>query len=150
MTLSENIQEISREGFQVVSGDLFQRPLRLSAPTATIWPSSICFSKAALIALNNCERIRIEINPSTRCMLVIPVTEKDKDSVKWTKNVKDPNTRKIECTAFTRKLYETWGWNDTLAYRTTGRVVSSEKKVMLMFDFNTTDSWKFKGKAKAI
>ena len=61
MGWNENMQEISLEGFQVVNASMFRRVSRPSAPTATIWPDSICFSKTALTLLNNCERIRIEV-----------------------------------------------------------------------------------------
>ena len=147
--MNESIQEISRDGFQVVSGDMFRRAFRVSAPTATIWPNRISFSKAALVALNKCERVRFEVNASKRCMLVVPVTEKDKDNVRWTKNSKDPAVRMIECVAFTSQLYESWHWENELAYRATGRIVSSDKKVMLLFDFSDAESWKYKEKEKA-
>ena len=147
--MNDTIQEISREGFQVVSGDMFRRALRVSAPTVTLWPNRISFSKAALVALNNCERVRFEVNASKRCMLVVPVTEKDKDNVRWTKNSKEPAVRMIECLAFTSQLYESWHWKNELAYRTTGRIVSADKKVMLLFDFNDAESWKYKDKEKA-
>ena len=149
MAATDEIQEISREGFQVVSGDLFRRAFRLSAPTATIWPNSLSFSKAALQALNMCERIRIEVNSAKRCILIVPVTEKDKDNVRWLKTGKEPQARKIECLAFTSQLYDTWNWKKELAYRATGRVVTADKKVMLLFDFSQAESWKFKEKAKA-
>lgn len=147
--MSDAIQEISKDGFQVVSGEMFRRALRVSSPAATVWPNRISFSKAALVALNNCERVRFEINAAKRCMLVVPVTEKDKDNVRWTKNTKEPAVRMIECLAFTRQLYESWGWKGDLAYRATGRVVSADKKVMLLFDFSDAESWKYKEKAKA-
>ena len=82
-------------------------------------------------------------------MLVVPVTEKDKDNVRWTKNSKDPAVRMIECVAFTSQLYESWHWENELAYRATGRIVSSDKKVMLLFDFSDAESWKYKEKEKA-
>ena len=40
-------------------------------------------------------------------------------------------------------------WNNDLGYRAIGRIVSSDKKVMLLFDFNNAENWKFKEKAKA-
>ena len=149
MAVNDEIQEISKEGFQVVSGEMFRRVLRLGQPTATIWPSSITFSKASLQALNMCERIRIEVNSAKHCILIIPVTEKDKDNVRWLKTGKDPSARKIECSAFTSQLYDSWGWKKDLAYRVVGRVVTAEKKVMLLFDFSVPESWKFKDKGKA-
>ena len=63
---TDGIQEISREGFQVVSVEMFQCPLRSATPSMTIWNNSISFNKAALTALNNCERVRIEINVEKR------------------------------------------------------------------------------------
>lgn len=138
----DEIQEISTEGFQVVSGDFFKGSQKTGMPTATIWYNSISFSKAALTALNSCERIRIEININTRGMLIIPVTAKDKDSVRWTKNKKEPITRKIECRAFTSKLFDSWDWDKESVYKATGRIVTSDSKVMLLFEFNKPENWK--------
>ena len=121
----------------------------MGRPTATLWPNSISFSRAALQALNMCERIRVEVNPTKRCILIVPVTEKDKDNVRWLKSRNEPAARKIECTDFTSQLYDSWGWKKDLAYRVTGRIVTAEKKVMLLFDFSLPESWKHKEKAKA-
>lgn len=149
MISNDAIPEFSRDGFQVVSGEMFKHMQRLSLPSVTLWYNSISFSKASVVALNNCERIRVEVNPSTKCMLIVPVTEKDKDNIRWVKNIKDPQARKIECKAFTSKLFGTWGWNENYVYRTTGRVVSVDKKVMLLFDFSDPESWPWKERAKA-
>ena len=146
----EEIMEISREGFQIVSGDLLRKAYRLNVPMATIWPNSICFSKASLVALNNCERIRLEVNTGKRCLLVVPVTEKDRDNVRWVTTGKDPATRKMECMGFTKQLYDNWGWDLQLAYRTNGRLVSIDRKVMLLFDFSAPQSWVFRDKERAI
>lgn len=146
---TDSIPEISREGFQVVSADMFQHSQRMNVPTATLWINSISFSKATLVALNSCERIRIEVNPQTRCILIMPVTAKDKDSVKWVKTGKEPTVRKIECRPFTEQLYEKWGWINDHAYRATGKIVTADKKVMMLFDFSDPESWKYKEKAKA-
>ena len=147
--MHDNLMEISRDGFKVVSGELFQRSFRTSIPTATIWPNKISFNKASLDALNSCERVRFEVNVSKRCLLVIPVTEKDKDNVKWLKSSKVPAVRMMECLAFTSQLYESWKWKTEFAYKTTGRIVTADKKVMLLFDFSKADTWKYKEKEKA-
>ena len=124
MAISDEIQEISKEGFQIVSGQMFRRAQHLGQPTATIWPRSISFSKAALQALNVCERIRIEVHAAKRCILIVPVTEKDPDNVRWLKSGKELSARKIECTAFTSQLYNSWDWKKDLAYRVIGRIVT--------------------------
>ena len=99
--LSDEIQEINLEGFQVVSGDLFTNYTRTSNPTVTLWHNSLSFSKASLTLLNGCERIRVEINPNSKCLLIVPVTIKDKDNIHWVKGIKDPVPRKMECKRFT-------------------------------------------------
>ena len=56
------IPEISLDGYQVVKGEMFIHFPRKSEAACTLWPTSISFNKMALQTLNNCERIRIEIN----------------------------------------------------------------------------------------
>ena len=97
--------------------------------------------KAALTAVNNCERIRIEVNAQAKAILVVPVTIKDRDNVRWTKSQKEPAPRKIECVAFASQLYKIWNWNREETYRATGRVVKADKKVMLLFDFTKPEKW---------
>lgn len=101
-----------------------------------------------MTALNNCERVRIEINVEKRMILLVPVTAKDKDNVRWLKAGKEPQARRIDCSAFTTLLYKNWGWDKENVYRASGRVVTSEKKVMLLFEFEDTETWKFGGTAK--
>ena len=112
------------------------------------WPTSISFNKMALQTLNNCERIRIEINPKTKGMLLFPVTAQDKDGIRWTKGVKDPVARKIECKAFATQLYEVWGLDSACIYVAAGKIVTADKMVLLLFDFSNAESWRAKSKAK--
>lgn len=145
----EELQEVSMEGFQVVSGDMFRNVTRLSLPSITLWHNSISFSRATVRALNNCERIRIEVNSNTKCILLVPVTSKDKDAVRWVKTGKEIQPRKIECLNFATQLFSTWGWNKKNVYRAVGRIVTSDSKLMLLFDFNDPESWQTKEKAVA-
>ena len=139
------IKEISIDGFQVVSGNMFSHMPRSMGPSCTIWWNSINFSKYAIVALNNCENVRIEVNPSKRCILIIPVTSSDRDGVRWVKNAKEGvEPRKMECKQFTLPLFETWGWDRDCVYRATGQLVTSDKKVMLLFNFSDPEKWKAK------
>lgn len=139
-TLSE-LQEVNMEGFKVVSAELFAHPARYSYPAMTLWHTSLSCNKAAVIALNNCERIRIEVNAAKKCILIVPVTAKDKDGIRWSKNIKDPVAKKIECVRFTSMLYEQWHWDVNTCYRTNGRLVTSDQKVMLLFNFTEPEHW---------
>ena len=144
------VEEISMEGFQVVSSDFFDHyHQRTDIPTLTLWNEQIAFSKAAVKALNNCERVRMEVNPQTRGILLIPVSTKDKDGIKWMLTGKEPHGRKIECRGFTEKLYETWSWETDHVYRANGRIVVADQKVMLFFDFSAPICWPYGTKSKA-
>ena len=149
MELFGEIQDIDMEGFQVVSADLFSNYQRLDAPTITLWNDRIAFSKAAVNALNNCERVRMEVNSQTKGILLIPVTTKDKDGIKWMIAEKEPRGRKIECRAFTERLFRLWGWDQKRVYKSTGRIVVLDQKVMLFFDFNNPESWSYGSRTKA-
>lgn len=139
-----NIPEISIEGFQIVGGDMFSHTPYLSEPSCTINFTGISFNKMSVSALNNCERVRIEINPKTKCLLIVPVTIKDKDGIRWTKNIKNPIAKKIECKLFTSKLYEMWKWDVENDYRAVGKIVCADKKVMMLYDFSEPETWKSK------
>ena len=143
---SNEIEEISMDGFQVVSGEYFTRRIAYFSPTCTIWSGGITFNKVALTALNNCERVRIEIHPQKKSVLLVPVTIKDKDGIPWRKNIKDYAPRRMECSRFSSTLYEMWGWDTSCVYRTAGRIVTVDNKVMLLFDFNAPEQWRGKEK----
>lgn len=145
---AEEIQEIDISGFQVVSGDCFHGNYRLNLPLLTIWHTCISFSKAALTALNNCERVRIEVDSRSKRILIIPVTTADKDGVRWMKPGKVPEARKLDCKDFTMELYRQWEWYPDHVYRTVGRLVKVDQKLMLLFDFGKCESWALKPRVK--
>ena len=140
------LQEINMDGFQVVSSDLFRHAYRLFDPTMTLWSSSICFSKAAVTALNNCERILVRVNNAQKRILIVPVNSNDRDGIKWLKDTPEPSARRIECTPFTSQLYKLWDLDPKRTYRASGKVVSADRKVMILFDFNDPESWIYKEK----
>ena len=138
----ETVNEISLEGFQIVSSDFFTYATRTNAPTLTIWDGSIGFSKQDVLLLNSCENIMIRINAKEHKALVIPTKSNDKDAIKWVKKLDPIEARKITCPKLTDKLYEMWGWDKDYVYRTNGRLVTSDNKVMLLFDFTSPEKWK--------
>ena len=86
--IDATIKEISLDGFQVVSGEMFAHLPRKSDATCTLWPTSMSFSKQALVLLGTCEHVRIEVNVAKKGLLVIPVNSKDRDCIRWIKSVK--------------------------------------------------------------
>ena len=138
------IEEVNLDGFQIVRSEMFFHFPRKGEATCTVWPTRISFSKLALTLLNSCEYVRIEINPNTKCLLVVPVTSKDKDSIRWIKGQKEFTVRNMESKQFGDILYSAWGLNPQCNYRAAGRLISSKGKVMLLFDFSEAEMWKSK------
>lgn len=137
-----DIEELNLDGFQVVRSEMFVHLPRKGDATCTIWPTKISFSKLCLIYLNKCEYIRLEVNPTNKCLLVVPVSSKDKDSIRWIKGQKDFTVRNMESRAFGGQLYHSWNLDPKYNYRAIGRLVMSNQKVMMLFDFSNAEVWK--------
>ena len=135
------IKEISLDGFQIVSGQMFCHMPRMSVPTLTINPKGLSFNKAAIEALNCCEHIHIEVNDKRRGVLIVPVTVKDRDGIRWLKSGKTIQGKSVECARFANHLYGIWGWESDSRFRSAGKLVSSDGKVMLLFDFSQPETW---------
>ena len=138
----EQYNEISMDGFKVVSSDFFCTVSRVSAPTITIWDGSIGFSKQDLILLNSCENVLLQINAADKKILVVPTTSKDKDAIRWVKKTNPLEAKKFSCPKLTDTLYEAWEWDKDYVYRCTGRLVTVANKVMVFFDFAEPEKWK--------
>ena len=138
----EAVNEISMDGFQIVSSDFFSFATRSNSPTLTVWDGSIGFSKQDILLLNSCENIMIQINAKEKKALVVPTKSSDKDAIKWVKRLDPVEARKIKCPKLTDKLYEMWDWDKDCVYRTNGRLVTAGSKVMLLFDFAHPEQWK--------
>lgn len=136
------IEEMTIDGFQIVSASMFHHPPRKCEATCTIWPTRISFNKLTLEKLHYCDYIKIQVNPTTKCLLLSPVTSSDKDSIRWVKGEKEKFLRNLESKAFGEQLYQKWGLDADYNYRTVGRLVTVNQKVMILFDFNHPEVWK--------
>ena len=57
----------------------------------------------------NTEYVRLEVNPTTKCLLVVPTHSSDKDSIRWIKGQKEQSIRNMESRIFGDELYKAWG-----------------------------------------
>lgn len=130
------IGDVTLDGFQIVKGNFFNRQIE---PYMSFWATSISFNLAAYKSLNNVASVQIMVNQTNRKILIRPVSSDDIDAVNWIRNVDKPSSKPMECSAFTRPLYEMWKWNSKTRYRAYGRLVKHDKKLMLMFDFSSPE-----------
>ena len=135
-------EELDISGFQTVKSELFTSTAQRSSATCSLCDNRISFGKVALQQLNNCEYVKLEVNPESKCLLVIPVNSSDSNCIRWVSNGKEPQLRNLQSKSFCDWLRRTWGFDQELDYRANGRLVTSKKKVMMVFDFSSAVSWK--------
>ena len=139
MNFENDIKNISLDGFQLVKCKYFSR---MSEPVMSLFPTAISFSVAAHEALNRCESIEILVNEKKKSILVKPsLSAKDSEAVKWQRGKEKPKYSRIECSIFTKKLYSIWKLDNKMTYKSMGKVVQCDKKVMLLFEFSDAEIW---------
>lgn len=133
------IEELNMDGFQIVNSEMFNHASSRYNVTCSIWPSKISFSRMTLEKLNFCDYVKIQVHPENKCLIVAPVTSSDKQSIRWTREGNEKEFRNMESKMFGEYLYRIWKLNPKSNYRTMGRLVSSNKKVMMLFDFSRAE-----------
>ncbi len=131
-----DIGDINLDGFQIVKGHYFSHQIE---PLMTLRENNVSFNMSAYKALNCVAFVNIMVNQASRKILIRPVSSSEADAINWIKNTDDPHSKPIECSAFTRPLYEIWKWNAKTRYRASGRLVKSDKKLMMLFDFSSPE-----------
>lgn len=138
MAFDIDIKTVSLEGFQVVQRKYFSRQIE---PAMTIWETAVAFNTASHDVLNNCETIEIYVNEKAKSIAIMPVPSKDKEAVQWTRGGKKTKYNRIECTMFARQLFKSWKLDPQYHYRTPGKLVQCDKKLMILFDFSQHEVW---------
>lgn len=139
MEFENEIKCISLEGFQLVKNKFFSRS---SEPVMSLFPSAISFNVASHEALNRCESVEILVNEEKHSILVKPaVSGKESEAIKWRKNTTKPQYSRVECSLFAKKIYAAWGLDEKYSYKTMGKLVQCDKKVMLLFNFSEKEAW---------
>ena len=132
------MSDVNMEGFQLIRGQYFSRQ---ADPVMTLWKSAVGFNKPSYTALNNCEAVQFFVHPTDHKIIIKPSPSKEPDSVNWSKDVLSPKNSRLECTMFTRRLFRQWNLDENLRYRTNGKLVRSNRSVMLLFDFTEPEVW---------
>jgi hypothetical protein len=127
------IQNINLEGFQVVQGQLFKNERR---SIMTIFQNEVAFTREAHRDLNNCTAIQILVNVDSKAIIVRPSASTDENAIVWERQLKDTYVPRFSCPCLTKQLYAVWNWNVKYRYKTEGRIVRCEKKVMILYEFS--------------
>ncbi len=126
------LEEISLNGFQIVGNKYFGR---VQGATMSLQKRCVVFNTVAVKELNNCEAIQILINEKQKCVLIKPISSHDSDAIIWNKG-KEKQFSRLECSSFSKHLFDLWGLDVKLKYIADGRLVRVDNKVMMIFNFN--------------
>lgn len=137
-TQTQNLKQMTLDGFQVVNSSLFST---LGSPAMSVWYDSVSFSQMAYQALGNCDCVTIRVNNQMKAVLVEPASSGSNTAVRWKKGEKVVKYSKISCSTFTRQIYDDWGLDPKARYKSYGRIVQIDKKVMILFEFATAEKW---------
>lgn len=132
-----------REGFQVVSGEMFSHAFE---PVVRFTRSSISFNSTCIAKLNKvyeardgldmkrCPYVEMLINPVERMLIVRPSDPDHQSAVRWAKN--DGTSKAISASAFNARLFNLMDWDDSCGYRIPAVVQNSNGHAVLLFDLD--------------
>lgn len=133
----QNIEDISLKGFIVVKHEFFRQE---RTPAMAIFRRRITFGKECHLALGKCQSVQMMVNYDSRQIIVRPISSSEEDTLVWYKeDLKNPFVGDFACPLLTSKLFREWGFDQRYRYKTKGRIVKSDRKLMLIFDFNEAD-----------
>ena len=139
MNKKVNLEEILLDGFQLVRRSFFEKG---TEPALSISNGTLAFNSACGKALNCCESVQVLVNNNDKKIIITPVTSNEVEAVKWKKAKCD--AYKLDCMSFIKCLFETWKYDVKLRYRGIGRIVQSNGKIMILFDFSKPEIWEGK------
>lgn len=132
---STEVEPISMDGFQVVSGEYFSYFNRYATPSCTIWSGGITFNKVSLTALNNCERICFLLAQDGKTLLMQPHKNRDFISHKVPREVyESKRSFEISSCNLCRILADIHGWDSERSYRAPGRIAGNSNGVLFFLD----------------
>lgn len=137
--MAQYIEDINLKGFIVVEHQFFEKE---KIPSMSLFRRKVTFNKESHILLDKCQAIQMMVNFESRQIIARPMSSADEDSIIWhNEKLKDPFVSDIGCPLMTTRIYKEWKLNPNYRYKTRGRLVKSEKKLMLLFDFNEADAY---------
>ena len=137
-------------GYQVVRQDYFNCQ---SEPQFTFGKGRAYINSFGLKHFPDKEYIQILVNKEKKSLIIRPMAEKIKDSVRWSAGSKKRRPRHMSCTPLYLMIYQMMGWDLSARYRITGTFQKDNMDELIFFDlmqaicFESTDAKNAEGRA---
>jgi len=124
------------EGYEIPPRTQFSM---LNKPAVSIKYGKITFNMACIRLFEGIKHILTPINSTKKRLLVVCCREEESDSVEWARQQqKDQKwvNKEISSIEVCEKLYNLMGWDKRCRYKVLGRVVNSERGLILRFELS--------------
>ena len=118
------------EGCELMREQEFCAP---TTPSVTVSAKSFTFNKECVSLLHEAEYAEILIHPAERLLAIRKVNAENKNAIPWRAGT-------VSSAIFMPVLYELCGWNNTWKYRAPAVCLTKNKELVLLFDFNETET----------
>lgn len=123
--------------FEVARSQFFDTSHKLCV---TFSPENIQFSTECIRKFAKTLYVEMLVNPNEKLFVIRPCSEALKNAIQWAKiNNSLYHSRKISCSAYSKTLYELFGWNHEYKYRVRGIYKQKDSEVLMIFDMNETE-----------
>jgi len=132
------------EGYEIPPRTQFSM---LNKPAVSIKYGKFQFNMACIRLFEGVKFILTPINSEKKRLLVVCCNEEESDSVEWARQQRKDNkwvSKEIGSIEVCDKLYNLMGWDKRCRYKVLGRIVNSERGLILRFDL--TEAIMFSGK----
>lgn len=124
------------EGYEIPPRTQFSM---LNKPAVSIRYGKLTFNMACIRLFEGVKHILIPINSTKKRLLVVCCREEEGDSVEWARlQRKDQKwvNKDISSIEVCEKLYNLMGWDKRCRYKVLGRIVNSERGLILRFELS--------------
>ena len=121
-------------GYQVVRREYFSHS---TEPTITFTDSHFLVNMVCLKSFPDIEYIQLLINPSEKKMIIRLCKEVKKDAFRWCTNKQKRKPLQIRSRVFMGKLFDLMDWDSKYRYLCVGKLISSSKEQVFIFDLTT-------------
>lgn len=134
-------ENFSYEGYQVVRGEffahIFEPSISFSDYKATV--NTVCLTKLPSVTF-----VHILVNPIIKRLVIRPVDESVKDSIRWcTPSAGKRKPKSVSCRLFFAKLAELMDWNPNYRYKLIGKLINANGEFLIIFEPEYKDFFHF-------
>lgn len=124
-------------GFEIARSQFFDTARKLCV---TFSADCIGFSTECIRKFDKVLYIEMLVHPREHLLAIRPCLKTAKNAVQWAKLDEGPyHPRLISCGAYTKTLYDLFGWKSGCKYRVRGTYKQKDNEAVLIFDMRETE-----------